>query len=54
MVPSNNMNSSVSSYQTVVQMEGNNRLIANLKEIKFVTELNGDTITLVSVEEDNG
>ncbi|XP_062480310.1 fatty acid-binding protein, liver [Pezoporus occidentalis] len=32
--------------KAVVQMEGNNRLIANLKGIKSVTELNGDTITL--------
>ncbi|KFQ54457.1 PREDICTED: fatty acid-binding protein, liver [Nestor notabilis] len=31
--------------KTVVQMEGNNRLITNLKGIKSVTELNGDTIT---------
>ncbi|NWI70669.1 FABPL protein, partial [Todus mexicanus] len=29
----------------VVQMEGNNKLIANLKGVKSVTELNGDTIT---------
>uniref|UniRef100_A0A8B9FKA2 Fatty acid-binding protein, liver n=1 Tax=Amazona collaria TaxID=241587 RepID=A0A8B9FKA2_9PSIT len=32
--------------KTVVQMEGNNRLIANLKGVSSVTELNGDTITL--------
>ncbi|KAM9027580.1 fatty acid-binding protein, liver [Ara ararauna] len=31
--------------KTVVQMEGNNRLITNLKGITSVTELNGDTIT---------
>ncbi|XP_065521390.1 fatty acid-binding protein, liver [Lathamus discolor] len=30
----------------IVQMEGNNRLITNMKGIKSVTELNGDTITL--------
>ncbi|XP_061215745.1 fatty acid-binding protein, liver [Neopsephotus bourkii] len=32
--------------KAVVEMEGNNRLIANLKGIKSVTELNGDTITV--------
>ncbi|NWS47962.1 FABPL protein, partial [Probosciger aterrimus] len=32
--------------KTTFQMEGNNRLIADLKGIKSVTELNGDTITL--------
>uniref|UniRef100_A0A663DJR6 Fatty acid-binding protein, liver n=2 Tax=Accipitrinae TaxID=8955 RepID=A0A663DJR6_AQUCH len=31
--------------KAVVQMEGNNRLVANLKGLKSVTELNGDTIT---------
>lgn len=51
MVCSNNANASVSFYQAVVQMEGNNRLVANLKGLKSVTELNGDTITNVSVEE---
>ncbi|NXU83905.1 FABPL protein, partial [Xiphorhynchus elegans] len=29
----------------IVQMEGNNKLIANVKGLKSVTELNGDTIT---------
>lgn len=29
-------------------MEGNNKLVANLKGLKSVTELNGDTITHVS------
>lgn len=51
MVSSNNMNASVSSYQAIVQMEGNNKLVADLKGLKSVTELNGDTITNVSVEE---
>lgn len=51
MVSSSNMNASVSSYQAVVQMEGNNRLVANVKGLKSVTELNGDIITNVSVEE---
>lgn len=51
MVSSNNTNASVSSYQAVVQLEGNNKLVANLKGLKSVTELNGDTITNVSVEE---
>lgn len=32
-------------------MEGNNKLVANLKGLKSVTELNGDTITHVSGEE---
>ncbi|NXK84374.1 FABPL protein, partial [Amazona guildingii] len=32
--------------KTVVQMEGNNKLIADLKGVSSVTELNGDTITL--------
>ncbi|NXN33731.1 FABPL protein, partial [Nycticryphes semicollaris] len=31
--------------KTVVQMEGNNKLVANLKGLKSTTELNGDTIT---------
>ncbi|XP_044516369.1 fatty acid-binding protein, liver [Gracilinanus agilis] len=31
--------------KTVVQMEGNNKLVTTLKGIKSVTELNGDTIT---------
>uniref|UniRef100_A0A2K6ET03 Cytosolic fatty-acid binding proteins domain-containing protein n=1 Tax=Propithecus coquereli TaxID=379532 RepID=A0A2K6ET03_PROCO len=30
---------------TVVQMEGNNKLVTTLKNIKSVTELNGDTMT---------
>ncbi|XP_065592034.1 fatty acid-binding protein, liver isoform X1 [Cyrtonyx montezumae] len=39
----------------VVNMEGNNKLVANMKGLKSVTELNGDTITHVSGEEkDNG
>lgn len=52
MVCSDNMNTSVSSplYQAVVQLEGN-KLVANLKGLTSVTELNGDTITNVSVEE---
>ncbi|XP_027758296.1 fatty acid-binding protein, liver [Empidonax traillii] len=29
----------------LVQMEGNNKLIANVKGLKSITELNGDTIT---------
>ncbi|NXC30698.1 FABPL protein, partial [Campylorhamphus procurvoides] len=29
----------------IVQMEGNNKLIANVKGLKSVTEINGDTIT---------
>ncbi|NXF77255.1 FABPL protein, partial [Sclerurus mexicanus] len=29
----------------MVQMEGNNKLIANVKGLKSITELNGDTIT---------
>ncbi|KAM6071982.1 fatty acid-binding protein, liver isoform 1-T2 [Theristicus caerulescens] len=37
--------------KAVVQLEGNNRLVTNLKGLKSVTELNGDTITHVSVEE---
>ncbi|NXM26489.1 FABPL protein, partial [Oxyruncus cristatus] len=28
----------------IVQMEGNNKLIANVKGLKTITELNGDTI----------
>lgn len=53
MVCSGNMNALVFSslYQAVVQMEGNNRLVANLKGLKSVTELNGDIITNVSAEE---
>ncbi|NXL34608.1 FABPL protein, partial [Glaucidium brasilianum] len=31
--------------KAIVQLEGNNRLVANLKGLKSVTELNGDTIT---------
>uniref|UniRef100_A0A8D2D4I2 Fatty acid-binding protein, liver n=1 Tax=Sciurus vulgaris TaxID=55149 RepID=A0A8D2D4I2_SCIVU len=31
--------------KTVVNMEGNNKLVTTLKNIKSVTELNGDTIT---------
>ncbi|KAM9063195.1 fatty acid-binding protein, liver [Sarcophilus harrisii] len=31
--------------KTVVQMEGDNKLVTTLKGIKSVTELNGDTIT---------
>ncbi|NXM66314.1 FABPL protein, partial [Serilophus lunatus] len=31
--------------KAVVQMEGNNKLITNMKGMKSVTELNGDTIT---------
>ncbi|XP_036605003.1 fatty acid-binding protein, liver-like [Trichosurus vulpecula] len=31
--------------KTVVQMEGNNKLVATLKGVKLVTELNGDTLT---------
>ncbi len=31
--------------KTVVQMEGNNKLVTTLKGIKSVTELNGDIIT---------
>ncbi|XP_012499643.1 PREDICTED: fatty acid-binding protein, liver [Propithecus coquereli] len=31
--------------KTVVQMEGNNKLVTTLKNIKSVTELNGDTMT---------
>lgn len=34
-------------------MEGNNKLVANLKGLKSVTELNGDIITNVSAEERN-
>uniref|UniRef100_A0A8C3XZJ4 Cytosolic fatty-acid binding proteins domain-containing protein n=1 Tax=Catharus ustulatus TaxID=91951 RepID=A0A8C3XZJ4_CATUS len=36
--------------KVVVQMEGNNKLITEVKGMKAVTELNGDTITYVSVE----
>ncbi|XP_033920831.1 fatty acid-binding protein, liver [Melopsittacus undulatus] len=32
--------------KAIVHMEGNNRLIADLKGIKSITELDGDTITL--------
>ncbi|XP_052538065.1 fatty acid-binding protein, liver isoform X1 [Tympanuchus pallidicinctus] len=35
----------------VVNMEGNNKLVTNLKGLKSVTELNGDTIIHVSGEE---
>ncbi|NWR36987.1 FABPL protein, partial [Tachuris rubrigastra] len=31
--------------KALVQMEGNNKLIANVKGMKSITELNGDTIT---------
>ncbi|XP_066041474.1 fatty acid-binding protein, liver-like [Chamaea fasciata] len=31
--------------KVVVQMEGNNKLVAEVKGMKSVTELNGDTIT---------
>ncbi|NWR85746.1 FABPL protein, partial [Furnarius figulus] len=31
--------------KAIVQMEGNNKLIANVKGLKSVTELSGDTIT---------
>ncbi|NXL76627.1 FABPL protein, partial [Leptocoma aspasia] len=31
--------------KVVVQMEGNNRLVTDVKGMKSVTELNGDTIT---------
>ncbi|NXS48245.1 FABPL protein, partial [Balaeniceps rex] len=31
--------------KAIVQLEGNNRLVANLKGLKSVTELNGDIIT---------
>ncbi|KFQ79160.1 Fatty acid-binding protein, liver [Phaethon lepturus] len=31
--------------KAIVQMEGNNRLVATLKGLKSVTELSGDTIT---------
>ncbi|NXP19171.1 FABPL protein, partial [Scytalopus superciliaris] len=31
--------------KAMVQMEGNNKLIANVKGLKSITELNGDTIT---------
>ncbi|XP_068957066.1 fatty acid-binding protein, liver [Petaurus breviceps papuanus] len=34
--------------KTVVNMEGDNKLVSNIKGIKSVTELNGDTITSVS------
>ncbi|XP_063156450.1 fatty acid-binding protein, liver [Candoia aspera] len=30
--------------KAVVQMEGDNKLVVNLKDIKSVTEINGDTI----------
>ncbi|NWW73441.1 FABPL protein, partial [Climacteris rufus] len=33
--------------KALVQMEGNNKLIATLKGVKSVTELNGDTLTNV-------
>lgn len=49
VVSSNNMNASV-FHQAVVQMEGNNKLVTEVKGMKSVTELNGDTITYVSVE----
>lgn len=53
MVCSDNMNVSVSSplYQVVVQMEGDNKLVGTAKGMRSVTELNGDTITNVSVKE---
>uniref|UniRef100_A0A2K6BAD6 Fatty acid-binding protein, liver n=1 Tax=Macaca nemestrina TaxID=9545 RepID=A0A2K6BAD6_MACNE len=34
--------------KTVVQLEGNNKLVTTFKNIKSVTELNGDIITNVS------
>uniref|UniRef100_A0A2K5Y3U4 Fatty acid-binding protein, liver n=1 Tax=Mandrillus leucophaeus TaxID=9568 RepID=A0A2K5Y3U4_MANLE len=34
--------------KTVVQLEGNNKLVTTFKNIKSVTELNGDIITSVS------
>uniref|UniRef100_A0A8U7MKC5 Fatty acid binding protein 1 n=1 Tax=Corvus moneduloides TaxID=1196302 RepID=A0A8U7MKC5_CORMO len=37
--------------KAVVQMEGDNKLVTQLKGMKSVTELNGDTITHVSAEE---
>lgn len=49
VVSSNNTNASV-FHQAVVQMEGNNKLVTEVKGMKSVTELNGDTITHVSVE----
>ncbi|XP_054028299.1 fatty acid-binding protein, liver-like [Dryobates pubescens] len=33
--------------KTVVQMEGNNKLVATMKGIKYVSELNGDIMTSV-------
>ncbi|KAL2305480.1 hypothetical protein Nmel_007467, partial [Mimus melanotis] len=36
--------------KVVVQMEGNNKLVTEVKGMKSVTEINGDTITYVSVE----
>lgn len=49
VVSSNNTNASV-FHQVVVQMEGNNKLVTEIKGMKSVTELNGDTITHVSAE----
>lgn len=48
MVSSNNMDASV-FHQVAVQLEGN-KLVAEAKGMKSVTELNGDTITHVSAE----
>lgn len=52
-VCSDNMNVSLSSplYQAIVHMEGDNKLIGTAKGVQSVTELNGDTITNVSVKE---
>ncbi|NXH50913.1 FABPL protein, partial [Dicaeum eximium] len=38
--------------KVVMQMEGNNRLVAEVKGIKSVTELNGDTITYTMTKGD--
>ncbi|NWI58476.1 FABPL protein, partial [Calyptomena viridis] len=35
--------------KAIVQMEGNNKLVANVKGMKSITELSGDTITLTMV-----
>lgn len=48
VVCSNNMDGSVFP-QVAVQLEGN-KLVAEAKGMKSVTELNGDTITHVSAE----
>uniref|UniRef100_A0A670JXN8 Fatty acid binding protein 1 n=1 Tax=Podarcis muralis TaxID=64176 RepID=A0A670JXN8_PODMU len=36
--------------KAVVEMEGDNKMVVNLKGIKSVTEINGDTITNVTGE----